>query len=228
MVAKDNIFLTYLKHPKMWLNALLGKPNAVSIPSEQVTYQDPQNPNPSATTQTATPANSATPLSPSQTNAQTTSSPMDGDSILQDLNVFKGIAQEAAAKVKEVASPVLSKGLESSNQAATVTKAFAKTDKFKKMIPILLFVLVLIIVGIIGFSLIKNMGKKDDPTIVTGPTPTSADYYPTEPSLYADDPEVLKLEEMINQLDREIAGTQLRETTLNSPVLDFNINFNGR
>ncbi len=220
--------MMYLKHPKIWINALLGRPNPVSIPAHQVTYQESQTP-PSTTPQTVAPgAANAVKLPEGGPKTTEASSAMEGDSVMHDMTIFKGIAEKLTSKVKEIASPVVSKGMESSNQAASSTKAFAKTDKFKKILPIVFFLVVLLIIGIAGFMLIKNLGKKENPTIVTGPTPTSADYYPTEPSLYADDPEVLKLEETINQLDREIAGTQLRETTLNSPTLDFNINFDAR
>lgn len=217
--------MMYLKHPKMWLNAFLGKPNPIVIPQHQVTYQESQTPIATAPTQADSPPAAAL-ETPSV--GEPVPKRVEGDSVAHDMSVFKGIAEKLTSKVKEVAAPVVSKGMESSNQAASATAAFAKTDKFKKILPMVFFLLVLVVIGIVGFIVIKNLSKKADPEIVTGPTPTSAEYYPTEPSLYADDVEVLKLEETINQLDREIAGTQLRETTLNSPTLDFNVNFNAR
>ncbi len=223
---KENIFLKYLKHPGMWVNAMLGKPNPVSIPEHQVTYQTPETP--PSTTAIQTPPVNPVEQTQTPTASQTASTGGEGDSIMNDMKIFKGVADKVAAKVIEVASPVVSKGLETSAEAATATQAFAKTDKFKKILPMILFVFVLLVVGVVGFTVFKNLSKKADPVVVNGPTPTAADYYPTVPSLYADDEEVLKLEETINQLDREIAGTQLRETTLNPPVLDFNINFNSR
>jgi hypothetical protein len=57
------------------------------------------------------------------------------------------------------------------------------------------------------------------------PVPTIPPFQRFKPSIYADDPVILKLQEDISVLDRELSNTQIKETILEPPSLDFNVTF---
>jgi hypothetical protein len=152
------------------------------------------------------------------------------DSVNSDLEKAKALLHEVTGKIEEAAKPLVDKGVHTAQGAiqssnSVIAAKGGAQSLVKKVVPALLFIGVLIVVIIGGYTVIRNMYKGDSPAIVTGPTPTSAEYVPSQPSLYSEDPEVLKLEQDISLLQREITGTSLRETTLNPPVLDFNISF---
>lgn len=213
---KENAFMNYLKHPAMWFNALIGRSAPIAIPEHQVTYQE----------QKANPQPTAVAASPQPQPMQPTQAPSVEDPIAKDLAVAGGFFKKLSAKVSQVTTPAINKGKEVSEEAVSTGGEFVKTDKFKKILPMILFALVLLLILGVGFYFVRGfMNRTVDPTIVEGPTPTLVEYIPSEPSLYVTDEEVLKLEQQISVLDREIAGVQLRETTLTPPTLDFNINF---
>ncbi|MFC1649802.1 hypothetical protein ACFL2C_03780 [Patescibacteria group bacterium] len=92
------------------------------------------------------------------------------------------------------------------------------TKKIVLAIGVLVFVLILL-------NLVLGLLKR--PPTITGPTPvpTTTETEPSQPSIYADDEDVLSLEERIKVLDRELSNVVLRDTTMKPPILDFNINF---
>ena len=97
-----------------------------------------------------------------------------------------------------------------------------------KSLGITLGILVFLSLALLAFSKLPDLLKKAGEGQEQGtaePTPTPAGYQLYKPSVYAGDPEILKLEEEINIFDREVSGTVLKETTLNPPTLDFNIDF---
>lgn len=60
------------------------------------------------------------------------------------------------------------------------------------------------------------------------PTPTSTPEFKEEitvPSPYATDAAILKMEEEIKGVDQELLSTDLKESSLNPPVLEMNIKF---
>ena len=61
--------------------------------------------------------------------------------------------------------------------------------------------------------------------VVIETTPPVVTYQPYTESIYANDPEVLRLDEDINVLGREISTTVLQDSILTPPKLDFNIKF---
>lgn len=208
----------YLTHPKMFLNALLGRPNPVSIPEHQVTYQqDPNSKRGTGGQIEETPTQPMKPIDPE-------------DPLHQDLEKASSVFKKITSKLKKTTDPLVARGNALSAQAVSSSNTFVKTDKFKKVLPIMIFGGVLVVLILIGVTvilpLLSRMGTKEEtPIVVTSPTAPPIEFTPSEPSVYANDPAILQLEEKISVLDREIVGAQLRESTLNPPTLDFNITF---
>src|SRR5260221_6686240 len=206
-------FKKYLKHPKMWIYALMGKSMPVTIPEGQVTYQSQQSTNP--TTPAATIG--AKPMSPD-------------DPLHQDLEKAISLLKTITAKLPKVSLPIPSKPVVPQDSQLSQISELVKPNKLKNILPIFvvgIVVLILVVAGVVFIvPYIKNLQKpKVNPIVITEPSPTPIEQPQTQPSIYANDPDILKLEEDINVLDREVVGTQLREPTLNAPVLDFNISF---
>jgi len=193
----------YLKHPKKFLNALLGRSNPVEIPAGQVTYQG----------------------GPTTPAAQ----PVPDDPLHQDLAKASTLIKTISAKLPKVALPIVPKNETPQDPQISQVSEILKPNKVKKLIPLiigLVILLVLVLVGFFAYSYIAKLrSPKDNPIVVTNPSPTPIEQEQTQPSIYANDPDILKLQEDINVLDREVVGAQLRESTLNAPVLDFNISF---
>lgn len=55
--------------------------------------------------------------------------------------------------------------------------------------------------------------------------PTVPVYQSQKPSIYAEDEEILGIEEKVKVLDKEMSDTVVRETILNPPPLDFDVDF---
>lgn len=208
-------FKSYLKHPGRWINALLGRPNPVDIPKEQIVggpapLVDPQNPRSEELPRE---------LDPSQSG------------FVHDFQKAKDLVAKMSEKIEEAAKPVLEKGVEEGKAPVEASQTFVSEKKssspihLKKILPALLFGLVIIVVVLGGLTFFRSMNKPETPQIVTLPTPTLAPIIETEPSQYAEDEEVLKLQEDISVLEKEITSTSLRESTLNPPILNFDVSF---
>lgn len=98
---------------------------------------------------------------------------------------------------------------------------------------ILFLVVMFVLVGLVvsGSKLFESVGP-NTPLIGNGngeeeegPTPTLPEVESSSPSIYAKDEVILKLEEDILVLDRELTITVLRESTLDPPKLDWNVKF---
>lgn len=194
---------TMLKHPSTMLAALLGKPMHIDIPENQVTYTEaPQ-----------TAATNTVPPSPPAPDAD--------DPLYRDWQKAEGVLKGITSKLVEKLP---------SSESLPKPQIHVQTNTLRKFLPYGIFAIVGVLLIILVFSvlipLIRNMGGPEvEPTFVQTESPTPVEYIPSIPSVYATDPEIVKLDEDISVLDLEIAGTQLRETTLNPPSLDFNISF---
>ena len=148
--------------------------------------------------------------------------PQGVDSVAQDIKKAKGFLGGLSSKLSKTVSPVLNKGATGAASVGTlIDKSF-----LKKLIRIFFIIFFLMIVLFIAALLFREVSKNETDGITDGgSTPTPIQYQPFNPSIYAEDPEILKLEEDINVLDRELSGTSLRETSLNPPLLDFNVSF---
>lgn len=67
----------------------------------------------------------------------------------------------------------------------------------------------------------RGNGNGEVPT----PAPTIVPYQVEKPSVYAEDEKVLEIEERAKTLDKQMSDTVVRETILNPPSLDFDIDF---
>ncbi len=149
-----------------------------------------------------------------------------GDSVAADIKKFKGFAGNVKETISSSLQPVIKKGARSgsgitSSASGLIDKKFLQ--RLIKIFLVLLFVMVLLVIGLQLFIPDDNNG----PSNGSNPeeTPVIPTYQPTFPSVYSDDKEVLKIEEDLNILEREISGTRIDETTLNYPDLDYKITF---
>jgi len=105
----------------------------------------------------------------------------------------------------------------------------SQKDLFKnilnKIIKILIIFAILLITIYLGKALYEKFKPQEDYNIPSDVSPTPQTYQPYKPSMWADDPEVLLLEEDISVLKQEIGGANIREGRLNPPNLDFDISF---
>lgn len=111
--------------------------------------------------------------------------------------------------------------------SGSVSETTTKIKKPFSLINIVKIIFLGVLVLIIFFGLYirffwKKPGQSSGANI---PTPTYSSFEKFKPSVYAQDPIVLKLEETVNVLDQEMSTTPLTESTLMPPLLDFNISF---
>lgn len=145
------------------------------------------------------------------------------DSVLKDIDTAKKLANDLMQKVSAKLSPGLNKVKEKGGNiqpGSLVDKSFIK--KTVKLFVVGLLLIALIYTGVVVFRMLQQEASE---VATDGLTPTPGDYRPYGPSVYADDPVILQLEEDVNVLAREIAGKNLRESSLNPPRLDWDINF---
>lgn len=84
------------------------------------------------------------------------------------------------------------------------------------------FVILILIFLIVRTSLRVSHFK---PPVFPSPSPSPYEEEITNPSVYATDSAVLDIENKIKEIEKETDQTDLKETELNSPVLDLDINF---
>lgn len=151
------------------------------------------------------------------------------DSVKQDIQSLKKLVKGAFGGVKGKATPVAKIGKEKSIQAAETVGKSVDRGFLKKLIKIffvIVFLLILVFIALKLYNLLPTQSPVQ--TVTIAPTPTSTLYEPDRPSVYALDPQILKLENDIEVLRRELAGVDIRESTLKPPILDFNINFKSK
>lgn len=95
----------------------------------------------------------------------------------------------------------------------------------KKLLRIGVIAVLLIVLFYIGSLMLRTFTQNGENGQIAVPSPSVAPFHPFNPSIYADDEQVLQMEEDIKVLDRELSTTQLKETILTPPVLDFDIDF---
>jgi len=151
------------------------------------------------------------------------------DSVLEDARNFKVFIERLKKRLKEKVSPQVSRlqsKLSTSQKAGLVAKIDLR-DFFKILIKTLLILVLTLTLFYIGFTLFKSLldnSKENGATVPTALTPFPS-YEPFKESYYATDSGVLRIEEDINILGREMSTTVLRETNLDPPSLDFNVSF---
>ena len=84
------------------------------------------------------------------------------------------------------------------------------------------FIFLILILIIIRSSLHISRFK---PPVFPSPSPSPYEEEITNPSVYATDSAVLEIGEKLKEIESDIDQTDLKETGLNPPVLDLNVNF---
>lgn len=147
------------------------------------------------------------------------------DSIKNDFQAFSLTMNKFLGQVKKVLGPVVSKGGEESREAAQTIGKVVDASLVRKLVKIFLVVLFLISLFFIISRFINLVTENGGVVGEVSPTPTVFIYIPPKLSVYANDTVVLKLEEDLGVLSREVSNSIIRETMLNTPQLDFNISF---
>lgn len=145
--------------------------------------------------------------------------------ITVDIRKAKKVKEQVIQKVQQQLQPVISEATPKITSAAQPVKSLFKGELIKKIFRIAAILFLIIIFLYIISLFVKNIRENGEIALDGLPTPTLVPYLPYNPSVYADDELVLELEEDINVLDRELSTSQLRETILTPPILDFDINF---
>jgi len=205
-----------------WIGSLMGKPTAGKAPSIPQ-----QAPNRVAQTQPS----QAVPA-PVTTEKPQNPAPGGEDSISQDVQALRKLVGGFSSKITSKVTPVVKEGISGTSRAAD---SFGKKVGPKFMTKILRIFFVIIFVVIIAFVASKlfsgqggnggGLGNSTPTQFQSEATPTSVFYNPPKASIYASDESILKLEEDINVISREVESTVLKETQLVPPTLDFNVNF---
>lgn len=147
------------------------------------------------------------------------------DSVAQDLQKVKTIFEKINDNMRSFITPFAKKSATSATHTAQAVRASVDNNFLGNLVRtflILFFSLVLVFIAIYLFRKIKSDEISTEvPSITTTPPP----FEPFKPSVYAQDPEVLKIEEDVNILERELNQTKIREEGINPPSLDFDISF---
>jgi len=243
-VQKESVISKVAGGLSWWINAMMGKPlpkkktpppAKPSEPSAQSVgpEQKAQIPSAPATMPSRGESGvSAQAAAPEIANKEEIVLPskqaQGGDSVVQDLEGLKKIVGKFSKNIGTAVSPSLEKGLKSSTKAAgNFAKAADKSKLFKNVLRIFLILIFLMVAAFVAMRLFRTYQEdtpQDEPTITGIETPTPIVFQPAE-SVYANDPVILKLQEDIEVMVREIAGTNIKVTTLNPPSLDFNVSF---
>lgn len=152
------------------------------------------------------------------------------DPVARDIAAAKEASKKVFSAVEEKIKPIVDKEKSDASGKFTNIIAMSKnmlTPATIKKIGIGLAVLVLVIlaVSILPGMITKVRNGQVSVDINTTSTPTPAEFRPTQPSMYANDKTILELEESLNILDKQINSTNIRETTLTPPELDFTVSF---
>ncbi len=106
-----------------------------------------------------------------------------------------------------------------------------KFNNLPKNTKILLIVITILLLIIFLLSILVAMFGKKQTAIVATPTPSPISVTPgpnviLNASRYATDSGVLKIESDLNDIQKQLETTDVKQTDLNIPNLDYNINFN--
>lgn len=147
------------------------------------------------------------------------------DSVKEDFKKFKTLIGKYKSKLDEKVDPITASGVQKA--VGVINASGGITDKpfYKKLIKVFFVLFFLLILIFVGATLFNIFNSKKVAEVVEGPTPSPIPFKPTKPSVYATDEDVLKLQEDIDLLEKELARVSLRENDLLPPKLDFNINF---
>lgn len=147
------------------------------------------------------------------------------DSVVNDIKMFKEFAKKSFDKTRTLLTPFAKKGAASATDASKVVTTSVDNKFIRLLIRsflIIFFTIVLIFIAIYLFKMIQN---EDGTTHTGGVSATPVPFAPYKPSVYAQDPEVLRLEDEVNILERELTRVTIKEDGINPPKLDYEISF---
>ncbi len=229
---------------KKWLAMLSGKPVAKKPDNQSSSQFDLQQ---NVQKQSENPEKSTiipqTDEHQSETDFYIAGENHSEDSVVEDFKAVEKLAKNVIAKVKTapIPRPEISKkafGVDSEpvSAAKTVTNSGGSPKlsnqmlgKIIRVIVIIVLVLILVFVLLSLYRLISQRGQnpagQNSGASQTSPSPTPVTYQSYEPSIYANDPEILQLEEDISVLDAEMFRANIGNPMIPPPNLDFNISF---
>ena len=153
--------------------------------------------------------------------------PPEEDSIVQDIESLKSFVKTVGHTVST--QKVEPRKVASLPKPPQIPAGITKKSPLKNLIRVLLVVFFLLILTFIGIRIVQLLsnGGNDDTTVQlpNNVIPSPVPYIPHNPSVYAEDVEVLKLEEDILVLERELSNTNIKEDRLYPPTLDYNVRF---
>lgn len=147
------------------------------------------------------------------------------DQLTADMKKVKDLKNNLAGKIRSTLFPAVSENIPTVVNVKFSIKDKLDPDLIKKLGRGLAIVLLLLALYPIGSSIFKSVIKDRESGDGGVPTPSVGPFRPYKPSIYADDEQVLQMEEDIKVLDRELSTSQLKDSILTPPVLDFDISF---
>jgi len=159
----------------------------------------------------------------------TTDSTVEEDSVSQDFKKANDLISRVVGKLKGLLKPYALEVSKVSSEKVSEMKSKVRfgTKTLKIAIGVSVFILVMLgLVYAATFFVRKSAGvekKSVDTVIVATPTPLA--YKPYKPSVYAQDEDMLKIQEDLGILKHEISGTNIRVGVLDPPGLDFEVSF---
>lgn len=96
---------------------------------------------------------------------------------------------------------------------------------FKSLVKFAVASVLVLFLLLLFFRILKNTGTGDKQDQIVGPTPTEIALPTKKPSVYAEDEVVTEIEKKLNTLDADMSDTDIKESILYSPKLDFKIDF---
>lgn len=167
----------------------------------------------------------------------------DEDSVIKDVKTAEKFAKQVFDKVKEAPIPKPKINTKDTSGPTprkqtlpsmpdSVSKKLSN-ELLGKIIRIVVIIVMIVILVFVLFSIFRMLDgngggiirNNPTPAISNVPSPTPVEYRPFEPSVYADDPEVLQIEEDASILDAEIFRTRIGDPVIRPPTLDFNVSF---
>ena len=150
--------------------------------------------------------------------------PKKGENLSSEDQTAIDFQKAKEVKDKLLGTIIIQQGKKFSGLTAPLGELFSP-GLMKKLLRIGVIAVLLIVLFYIGSLMLRTFTQNGENGQIAVPTPSVAPFHPFNPSIYADDEQVLQMEEDIKVLDRELSTTQLKETILTPPVLDFDIDF---
>lgn len=154
------------------------------------------------------------------------------DSVAEDISKFKSTVKKLTDTINQKTKPVAEKVQQgiAERAPAAIKEKIGQKPKLSWIkylfIPIFIIFILVIIYRVLQDS--PGNGEQtnvQEPTGVIEPTPTIEPVGPSRQSVYVNDPEIQRLQDELDVINNEMFSVPLRDSSLNPPVLDFNVSF---